>query len=159
DISTMDGLTNASYISGTLIPLIAIGLPLSPTAIGPAIGLCRAPPVFTDEHNIHHILSAGEILMATIIGAAIALLLTYFVTVKFSNEICAFVSKYTTHAALIGLFSGLVVILAYLHAGVLNLVGTLSVALVACLLHKNGVNDGVMFMTLSAAPWLCGLFS
>src|SRR5699024_5179725 len=158
-ISTMDGLTNASYISGTLLPLIAIGLPLSPTALGPAIGLFRAPPVFTDEHNIHHILSAGEILMATIIGAAIALLLTYFVTVKFSNEICAFVFKYIPHEALIGLFSGLVVMLAYMDAGVLNIFGTLLVALVAGLLHKNGVNYGVMFMTLYAVPLLLGLFS
>src|SRR5690625_7644465 len=34
-ISTMDGLTNASYIAVTLIPLISIGLPLSATAIRP----------------------------------------------------------------------------------------------------------------------------
>src|SRR5699024_344764 len=126
---------------------------------GPAIGLFRAPPVFTDEHNIHHILSAGEILMATIIGAAIALLLTYFVTVKFSNEICAFVFKYIPHEALIGLFSGLVVMLAYMDAGVMNIFGTLLVALVADLLHKNGVNYRVMYMTLYADPLLLGLFS
>src|SRR5699024_12828615 len=38
-ISTMYGLTNASYISDTLITLIAILLYLSLTAIGPAISL------------------------------------------------------------------------------------------------------------------------
>src|SRR5699024_497361 len=75
-LMTMNGLTNASYISGTLIPLIAIGLPLSPMAIGPAAGLFNAPPVFTEDHNIHHLLTTGEIMIATIIGATIAIIIT-----------------------------------------------------------------------------------
>lgn len=157
-ISTMDGLTNASYLSGTLIPLIAIGLPLSPMAIGPAAGLFNAPPVFTPENNIHHLLTMGEIFTATIIGASIALLLTFFVTIKFSTQICKVVFKYIPHEALIGLFAGLVVMLAFMDAGVLNIFGTILVALVAGLLHRNGVNYGVMFMVLYAAPWLLGLF-
>jgi len=157
-ISTMDGLTNASYIAGTLIPLIAIGLPLSPMAIGPAAGLFNAPPVFTPEHNIHHLLSIGEIMTATIIGAAIALAITFFITIKFSTQICAVVFKYIPHEALIGLFAGLVVMLAYMDAGVMNIFGTILVALVAGLLYRNGVNYGVMFMILYAAPWLLGLF-
>lgn len=157
-ISTMDGLTNASYIAGTLIPLIAIGLPLSPMAIGPAAGLFNAPPVFTPEHNIHHLLSIGEIMTATVIGAAIALAITFFITIKFSTQICAVVFKYIPHEALIGLFAGLVVMLAYMDAGVMNIFGTILVALVAGLLYRNGVNYGVMFMVLYAAPWLLGLF-
>lgn len=157
-ISTMDGLTNATYIAGTLIPLIAIGLPLSPMAIGPAAGLFNAPPVFTPEHNIHHLLSIGEIMTATIIGAAIALAITFFITIKFSTQICAVVFKYIPHEALIGLFAGLVVMLAYMDAGVMNIFGTILVALVAGLLYRNGVNYGVMFMVLYAAPWMLGLF-
>lgn len=157
-ISTMDGLTNASYIAGTLIPLIAIGLPLSPMAIGPAAGLFNAPPVFTPEHNIHHLLSIREIMTATIIGAAIALAITFFITIKFSTQICAVVFKYIPHEALIGLFAGLVVMLAYMDAGVMNIFGTILVALVAGVLYRNGVNYGVMFMILYAAPWLLGLF-
>ncbi|MFD1065683.1 tripartite tricarboxylate transporter permease [Oceanobacillus locisalsi] len=157
-ISTMDALTNASYISGTLIPLIAIGLPLSPMAIGPAAGLFNAPPVFTPENNIHHMLSMGEIMTATIIGAAIALIITFFVTIKFSTQICAIVFKYIPHEALIGLFAGLVVMLAYMDASILNIFGTILVALVSGLLFRNGVNYGVMFMALYAAPWLLGLF-
>ncbi|GAA0590756.1 hypothetical protein GCM10009001_03450 [Virgibacillus siamensis] len=158
-ISTMDGLTNASYISGTLIPLIAIGLPLSPMAIGPAAGLFNAPPVFTPEHNIHHILSMGEIMTATIIGAVCALVITYFVTIKYASQICAFVFRFVPHEALIGLFAGLVVMLAFMDAGVLNIFGTIVIALVAGFLHKKGVNYGVMFMILYAAPWMLGLFS
>ncbi|AIF42827.1 tripartite tricarboxylate transporter permease [Virgibacillus sp. SK37] len=157
-ISTMDGLTNASYISGTLVPLIAIGLPLSPMAIGPAAGLFNAPPVFTPEHNIHHILSMGEIMTATIIGAVIAIVITFYITIKYASQICAFVFRYIPHEALIGLFAGLVVMLAYMDAGWINILGTLVVALVSGLLYKNGVNYGVMFMVLYAAPWLLGLF-
>ncbi|MGY0692420.1 tripartite tricarboxylate transporter permease [Virgibacillus sp. FSP13] len=158
-ISTMDGLTNASYISGTLVPLIAIGLPLSPMAIGPAAGLFNAPPVFTPEHNIHHLLSMGEIMTATIIGAVIALLITFYVTIKYASQICAFVFKYIPHEALIGLFASLVVMLAYMDAGWINIFGTILIALVSGLLHKNGVNYGVLFMILYAAPWLLGVLS
>lgn len=155
-ISTMDGLTNATYISGTLIPLIAIGLPLSPMAIGPAAGLFNAPPVFTPEHNIHHILSMSEIMIATIIGAVIALLITFYVTIKFSSEICSFVFKFIPHEALIGLFAGLVVMLAFMDASWINIFGTFLVALVSGFLFRNGVNYGVMFMVLYAAPWIMG---
>ncbi|MBP1949807.1 tripartite tricarboxylate transporter permease [Virgibacillus litoralis] len=158
-ISTMDGLTNAAYISGTLVPLIAIGLPLSPMAIGPAAGLFNAPPVFTPEHNIHHLLSMGEIMTATIIGAIIAILITFYVTIKYASQICAFVFKYIPHEALIGLFAGLVVMLAFMDAGWINIFGTMLIALVSGLLHRNGVNYGVLFMILYAAPWLLGVLS
>lgn len=158
-ISTMDGLTNASYISGTLVPLIAIGLPLSPMAIGPAIGLFNAPPALTEDHNIHHILSMGEIMTATVIGAVVALLITFYLTIKYSTEIVAFVFKFIPHEALIGLFAALVVLLALIDAGWINIFGTILVALVAGLLHRNGVSYGVLFMALYAAPWILGLFS
>jgi len=157
-ISTMDGLTNASYIAGTLVPLIAIGLPMSPMAIGPAAGLFNAPPVFTPEHNIHHILTMKEMLLATIIGASIALLITFYLTIKYLTQIVAFVFKYIPHEALIGLFAALVIMLAYMDAGWPNIFGTIIVALIAGLLHKNGVSYGVLFMALYAAPWILGLF-
>lgn len=158
-ISTMDGLTNAAYIAGTLIPLIAIGLPLSPMAIGPAAGLFNAPPVFTEENNIHHLLSVSEIMIATVIGAAIALLITFYIMIKHASRISYFVFKFIPHEALIGLFAGLVVMLAFMDAGWINIFGVMLVSLVSGLLYKNGVNYGVMFMTLYAAPWLLGLFS
>jgi len=45
-ITTMSALGQATYLSGIIIPLIAIGLPLSPTAIGPGGALFNAPPCF-----------------------------------------------------------------------------------------------------------------
>jgi len=70
----------------------------------------------------------------------------------------AFVFRFIPHEALIGLFAGLVVMLAFMDAGTLNIFGTILVVLVSGLLYKNGVNYGVMFMALYAAPWLIGLF-
>lgn len=153
-ISSMDGLTNATYIAGVLVPLIALGVPLSPTALGPGIALFNAPPVFTEDHNLHHILSNSDFVIATLIGAFVAISLTYYVTIKYSQQICAFVFKYIPHEALLGLFFGLVIMLAYMDAGWINIGGVLLVGLVAGMFHRWGVNYGVLFMTLYAAPWL-----
>src|SRR5699024_5193393 len=113
-ISSMDGLTNATYIAGTLIPLIALGVPLSPTALGPGNALFNAPPVFTLDHNLHHILSMNEFIIATVIGSVIAIAMTFWVTIKYSQQICAFVFKYIPHEAMLGVFFGLVLMLAYM---------------------------------------------
>ncbi|MGG4181498.1 tripartite tricarboxylate transporter permease [Virgibacillus pantothenticus] len=157
-ISSMDGLTNAAYLSGTLIPLIAIGLPLSPTAIGPAGPLFNAPPVFTEENNIHHLLSMSDFIVATLIGSIIAISITFYITIKYAQQICAFVFRFIPHEAMLGVFFGLVIMLAYMDAGIVNIAGVIVVALVAGFLHRKGVNYGVQFMTLYAAPWLVSLF-
>ncbi len=125
----MDGLTSATYMAGTLIPLIAIGLPLSPVAIGPGNALFNAPPVYDTSNNLHHQLSLGEIIVATIIGAGIAMLLTYYVAMKYANQICNFVFRLVPHEALIGLFMALVIMLAYMDAGWVNIFGVILIAL------------------------------
>lgn len=153
-IASMEALANATYISGTLIPLIALGIPLSSVAMGPANPLFLAPPVFTLENNMHHLLSTSDFVWATLIGAIIALGFTYFVTIKCSQQICAFVFKRIPHEAILGLFFGLVLLLAYMDAGLVNVVGVLVLALVAGMLHRRGINYGVQFMTLYSAPWI-----
>lgn len=153
-IACMEALANATYIAGTLIPLIALGIPLSPMAIGPANALFNAPPVFTIDHNMHHVLSNSAFVWASMIGAAIALGMTYFVTMKYSQQICAFVFRRIPHEAILGLFFGLVLLLAYMDAGWINLFGVLLIGLVAGVLHRWGVNYGVQFMVLYAAPWI-----
>jgi len=153
-ISSMDAVTNAAYIAGTLIPLIAIGLPMSPTALGPGIALFNAPPVFTEDRNLHHLLSMGDFVLAAVIGSVIAISLTFFVTIKYSQQICTFVFKYIPHEALLGVFFGLVLMLAYMDAGAINIFGVLLIGLVAGLLHQWGVNYGVQFMILYSAPWI-----
>lgn len=153
-ISCMEALAHATYISGTLIPLIALGIPLSPMALGPANPLFNAPPVYTLKHNMHHLLSNSDFIFATLIGAVIALAITYFVTVKYSQQICAFVFKRIPHEAMLGLFFSLVLLLAFLDGGFINIAGVLLIGIVAGVLYRLGVNYGVQFMILYSAPWI-----
>lgn len=153
-IANMESLANSTYIAGTLVPLIALGIPLSSVALGPGHALFNAPPVFTRDHNLHHILSTGDFVLATVIGVGISLLITYVLIVKYANEICHFVFKWIPHEAILGLFLGLVMLLAYIDAGWLNLAGVLLLSFVSGTLHRAGVNFGVQFMILYIAPWL-----
>lgn len=156
-ISTMDALTNACYISGTLIPLIALGVPLSPMALGPANPLFNAPPRFTLESNMHHIMNTGDYFLPVLLGAIIALIITYPITIKYSTRICKFVFQRIPHEALLGMFFGLVLMMAYMEAGFINIWGVMLVAIVAGTLNKWGVNYGVQFMTLYAGAYITQL--
>ena len=153
-ISSMDSVSNATYLAGILVPLIALGVPMSPMAIGPANALFNAPPVLTLESNLHHLLSYPEIVVATVIGALAALALTYQIAVKYAEPISEFVFRRIPHEAFLGMFLALVVLLAFMDAGLLGVVGVLVLAIFAGRLHRWGVNYGVLFMTLYAAPWL-----
>ena len=153
-VATMEALAQATYISGILIPLIALGIPLSPVAIGPGNPLFNAPPVYTLENNMHHLLSSGDLIWATLIGAVIASAITYYVTVKYSKQICAFVFKRIPHEALLGLFFSLVLLLAFMDGGWINIAGVLLIGIVSGTLYRLGVNYGVLFMILYSAPWI-----
>jgi putative tricarboxylic transport membrane protein len=153
-ISCMEALAQATYISGILIPLIALGIPLSPVALGPGNPLFNAPPVYTLQHNMHHLLSSSEFVWATLIGAVVASGITYFVTVKYSQQICAFVFKRIPHEAMLGVFFSLVLLLAYMDGGFINIAGVLLIGILSGVLYRLGVNYGVLFMILYSAPWI-----
>ncbi|MCM3798779.1 tripartite tricarboxylate transporter permease [Caldibacillus thermoamylovorans] len=158
-ISCMEALANATYIAGSLIPLIALGFPLSSVALGPANPLFNAPPVFTLDHNLHHILSFTDFLWAIFIGVGISLFFTYVIIIKYANEICAFVFKWIPHEAILGLFLALVLLLAFMDAGWLNIAGVLLIGIVSGTLSRYGVNFGVQFMVLYSAPWLVSVLA
>lgn len=155
-ISCMGALAQSTYMAGTLIPLIALGIPLSPVAIGPANPLFQAEPVFTLEYNMHHVLGMGDFIWATLLGAGIASAFTYYIAVKYSRRICLFVFQRIPHEAILGLFLSLVLLLAYMDGGFMNIAGVLLIGIVSGVLHRLGVNYGVLFMILYAAPWLIG---
>src|SRR5690606_33478392 len=116
------------------------------------------PPVFGLDHNMHHVLSTFDFVLATLIGSIIALGSTYFITIKYSQQICAFVFKRIPHEAVLGLFFSLVLLLAYMDAWWINVGGVLLIAMIAGLLHRWGINYGVQFMTLYSAPWIVSQF-
>lgn len=157
-LASMDGLAHSTYIAGILIPLIALGIPLSPVAIGPANPLFNAAPVFTADHNMHHVLSYGDFVWATLIGSIIGLGLTYYVMMKYATHISRFVFKHIPHEAILGLFISLVAMLAYMDGGWINIFGVLLVAIVSGAISRLGVNYGVLFMAMYAAPWLLSKF-
>lgn len=153
-ITSMSALAQATYLSGIIIPLMAIGIPLSPTSIGPGGALFNAPPVFTLENNIHHLLSKGEFIVAILIGSVIAVSTTYIITNKFAGSISAFVLKKIPHEAILGLFISFIFLLAYMDAGLINIFGVLLIGICCGTLNKMGVNYGVQFMTLYASPFI-----
>lgn len=153
-ITTMSALAQSTYLSGIIIPLMAIGIPLSPTSIGPGGALFNAPPVFSLENNIHHLLSKGEFIVAILIGSFIAVSITYVITNRFASTISAFVLKKIPHEAILGLFISFIFLLAYMDAGLINIFGVLLIGICCGTLNKMGVNYGVQFMTLYAAPFI-----
>ncbi|MDR0922408.1 MAG: tripartite tricarboxylate transporter permease [Lactobacillales bacterium] len=153
-ITSMSALTHATYLSGIIIPLIAIGIPLSPVAIGPANALFNAPPVFSLDHNLHNILSRGEFVVAILVGAIIASVITYFIAMKYATYITSFVLRKIPHEAILGLFVAFILLLAYMDAGFINIFGVALVGITAGTLNRMGVNYGVQFMILYAAPWI-----
>lgn len=153
-ITVMSAMIQATYISGIIIPLVALGIPLSPTSIGPGIALFNAEPVFTQARNIHHILSNTEILMAVIPATIIAMIIAYTLTNRNASKITNFVLKKIPHEAILGLFISFIILLSYIDAGLINIFGVILIGIVSGYLNKQGVNYGVQFMTLYAAPWI-----
>ncbi|MEV7974286.1 tripartite tricarboxylate transporter permease [Cellulomonas sp. NPDC089187] len=153
-ITAMAALAHSTYLAGLIIPLLAIGLPLSPVAVGPANALFNAPPVFTPDHNIHHILSTPQFIVAVVVGGAIALVLSYVLAVRYSFRLTAIVTRRVPHEAVLALFLVFVLLLAYLDAGWINVFAVLLVGLTCGTLNRMGVSYGVQFMSLYAGPWL-----
>lgn len=153
-ITTMSALAQSTYISGIIIPLVALGIPLSPTSIGPGSALFNAPPVYTVENNLFHILSMGEKAAAILIGAVIATGLSYVIINKYAGKISTFVLEKIPHEAILGLFISFILLLSYMDAGLINIFGVLLIGIISGTLNKMGVNYGIQFMTLYAAPFI-----
>lgn len=153
-ITTMSAISHATYLSGLIIPLMALGIPLSPVAVGPANPLFNAPPVFTLDHNLHHLLTKGEFIFSILLGSILACSITYYIAMRFSSKITLFVLKKIPHEAILGLFIAFILLLAYMDGGFINLFGVILVGVVCGTFNQMGVNYGVQFMILYAAPFI-----
>ncbi len=153
-IVAKSAMAQSTYMSQIVIPLLALGIPLSPVAIGPGSALFNAPPVLTLQNNLHHILSTSQFVVVTLIAATIAAVITYTFISRFANGFTNFILKMIPHEAVLGLFVAFILLLAYMDAGLINIFGVLLIALISGTLNKLGVNYGVQFMSLYAAPFL-----
>lgn len=158
-IVTMSALAQSTYLSGIIICVVALGIPLSPAAIGPGGALFTAPPVFTMENNIHHALSTSEFTLAIVFGALIAISMVYFLAIRYATNITSFVLTKIPHEAILGLFIALVLLLSFMDAGLLNVFGVLLIGFICGTLNNLGINYGIQFMTLYAAPFIVSWFA
>lgn len=160
-VTVMSSLAHSTYLAGVIIPLVALGIPISGVSAGPAGPLFEADGVYSLEHNLHHLLGMPQFVLATVLGALVAVVLTYVVAVRWSSQITRFVMSRVPHEAVLSLFVCLIVVLAYIDAGVPNIFGVLLVGIACGSLNRLGVSYGVQFMTLYASPgivsWLAAL--
>lgn len=157
-LSVQDAVSNATYIGGLIIPLLAFGLPLSPVALGPAAPLFNAPPRFTLEpviHNVSSYLDPWHYVVFGILGILIGSIFAYPIAIRKARSWTAMMFKYISHEALIGTFLGLIFMLAFYEAGIVGIVVTLVIGLFAGILHNLfDVHTGVQFMAYYASGWI-----
>ena len=155
-VTVMSALTHSTYLAGVIIPLVALGIPISGVSAGPAGPLFNAPPVYDLTNNLHHQLQMPGFIVAVTVGALISVAITYVIAVRWSSQITYFVMRRIPHEAVLALFVAFVILLAYIDAdqkaGLANVFGVLLVGVVCGSLNRLGVAYGVQFMSLYAAP-------
>ncbi len=55
-VTVLSALAHSTYLAGVIIPLVALGVPISGVSVGPAGPLFNAGSVYTKQHNLHHLL-------------------------------------------------------------------------------------------------------
>ncbi|MEK4298042.1 tripartite tricarboxylate transporter permease [Oceanobacillus sp. FSL W8-0428] len=156
-LSTMNGVTESTYIAETIIPLVAFGIPLSPVAIGPAQALFNAPPVFTTEpvHNLHTLMEPLDFLLYGLIGIIVAAIIAYPFSMNFARKATVLVLKHINQEAIIAMFIGVVTLLAFYEGGLVSVTVTFGMAMVGGLLNRFlGVGIGVQFMIFYGSNWI-----
>ena len=89
------------------IPLVAIGLPLSPVAAGPAAPLFNAPPVFTIDtatgatNNLHDLLSPWDFLGYGLLAVVLAAVIAYPFSMNYARSAASWVVRRLSQEAII----------------------------------------------------------
>ena len=156
-VGVQDAVSNATYIGGLIIPLLAFGLPLSPVALGPAAPLFNAPPVYTIDsvHNLHNYLQVWDYIIYGFIGILGGTLIAYPVSIKKARSWTEKMFRSISHEALIGAFMGLIFMLAFYEAGIMGIVVALCIGLFGGIMHNFfDIHTGVQFMAYYASGWI-----
>lgn len=163
-----EAVTEATYIAETLIPLIAIGLPLSPVSLGPASPLFVAGDRFVanpstgEINNLHNMLNHFEFLGFGLLSVMIAAVIAYPFVVKCAPKAAKFVSLKIGHEVIVSAFIGLICLIGLWEGGLIGIFVIITLGLVGGSLGKLGFNSGVQFMgyyTALSIPAIITLFS
>jgi putative tricarboxylic transport membrane protein len=151
-LAVRNGVTQATYLGETLIPLVAFGLPLSPMGASVAAPLFNAPPRYTAErgghiHNLHTLLSPGQFLLFGLVALVVATLVGYPLTMRYAHRAASWVSRRISHETVVIMFSALLLVISAWEGGVAGVAVALTVALLAgALIRALRVPAGVLFM-------------
>jgi len=156
-----DAIKNATYVGGTLIPLLVIGQPTGPMAAGPAMPFFQKLESLGTTPRDYLVANYDylTIALAVLAASAIAFAVAYPLLVKYSRKITLAVFRRVPAEALYGLFIAIVIMLSYYDARLAGVFGTLIISLVSGALWRLGVSLGVLFMTLVAAPTLTAILT
>lgn len=149
-VTSMNAISNAAYLAGIIISLLAFKFPISPAALGPGA-------IILDPNNEFINLSFGNSMFAIILGVVIALSITVFLSLKYSSKMTSLVFKYISQEAVLILLLSLVFLLVYLDAGLIGVLIILVVGIISGFLNKAGVTYGVQFMAFYASPFIVGM--
>jgi hypothetical protein len=169
-LGVRNGVTESTYIAEAMIPLVALGLPLSPVAAGPAAPLFNAPPRFSVDAtggqivNLHTLMSPAEFLVYGLLAVVLAAIVAYPLSMNYARSAAVFVSRQISHEAIIATFVGLVLVIGLWEGALLGVLVVVVVGLVGGLLYRAfGFNSGVQFMgyytAVLSVPALLRLFA
>ncbi|WBO21335.1 tripartite tricarboxylate transporter permease [Sphingomonas abietis] len=157
-LSVRNGVTESTYIAEAIIPLVALGIPLSPVAAGPAAPLFNAPPRFfvdaAGSHivNLHTMMSPSQFLFYGLLSVLLAAIVAYPLAMNYARSAAVFVSRHISHEAIIATFVGLVLVIGLWEGALLGLLVIVVIGLLGGLLYRAfGFNTGVQFMGYYAA--------
>lgn len=156
-VATQDAVSNASYLGGIIISLLAFGIPISPVALGPGAPLFNAPPRFSVEpiHNLSNYLTVPDYILIGLLAVVGGALFAYPLAIKNARKWTELMFKKISHEALIGAFLGLIFMLAYYEAGLMGIVIALCIGLFGGILHNIfEIHTGVQFMAYYASGWV-----
>jgi putative tricarboxylic transport membrane protein len=154
-IAAMNGVTESTFIAETIIPLVAFGIPISPVALGPAAALFNAPPVFSVNHNLHHLMSSTDFLIYGAIGLIVGASIAYPLVMNYSRKATVFIMKYISQEAIIGMFIAIVCVIAFYEGQLTGILVTFTVASVGGILNRIlGVGSGAQFMIYYGSAWI-----
>lgn len=134
-ITVRNGTTESTYIAETLIPLIAIGLPLTHGRRARGT-LFNAPPVYTLDaeagttNNLHDLLTTSQFALFSVIAAIIAVAIAYPFVMTNAHRAATWVMKSVSHEAIIAGFAALICVICLYEGGLLALGVTITVGLV-----------------------------